>query len=149
MKRSAEVYSLRGRILIASYSQTKAGFNVVNDFVVSRTESVADAELGRLVVDALRASGKGVPTPSPKDYPTPQWRKVLELAGVTSEAQFEKFAKCIMVEMEEMGGPIQLFPLKTEIGHGSTDLPGQEIEVPETDYETLGRAVKQALAQAQ
>jgi hypothetical protein len=145
---AASVYFRNDIVVVAGWSYLGDGDgdggSVLNGWVASATNAIANAELGKLVRSALATSTNNVPMPD-FSQPQPNLLKLFATLGVKTEAQFGKGN--LLVSISQNDGRIGLLPTRNLGRRGGFDhLPDLRTQVPDTiDDAALGEDIRRAL----
>jgi hypothetical protein len=141
MEKLASIYERKGALFVTAAHQTKAGFWIDDDRVVSLNQSTPE-ELGRAVEFALALSRSGVPTPPPAQRID---RPLLEAAGVGSWATFMKLSTLVSISMD--GDVLKATPYRNLGGKGGFE-PQPDIAIqPPISAAALGDTIMMLLGQ--
>jgi hypothetical protein len=150
MRQEAAVEARGGRLFVSSWSVTKYGASVQGGWIKAAAELVTDAVLGGLVRSALAHSRTGVPHPDFRKGPMPERLKLLALAGVKSETQYERGLRVVSVSVDDPGSEVKITPYRNGgRREGISEMLDQVITVDASaDDASLGAAVRSALVVA-
>jgi hypothetical protein len=144
-KRCASVYRRKGKLLIASSSQTSGRYGLWIEAGPHLVAEVSESqrEIGEKVLEALKASRQGEPYPSdPEQLAAP----LLKRAGVHSWSTFIKGV--VQCHVEEEGKEMRFIP-STKDGGGFVPRAHEAVTVAlPTDPERLGEALLEALSRS-
>lgn len=146
MNALVSVDARKGELVVSSYSQTTAGFWVMNGGFERIGEDAPAAELGSAVARCLAASESGVELP-PRSGLSP-FQAVLDALSLSSYAQYMKGAKSVGVAATARG--VSITPKKNGGSRsGFLEIDDLTEELEDSRPEQLGAAVLRALHQAQ
>ena len=152
VRQHASVYQRsNGRLIVASLSRTAAGFGILNDSMQGAAADIEDSRLGVLVLEMMNASGL-LPTPSPADYPLPQYRRLLALAGARSHKAFH--TDCLSVDVyaapDAEATSVVVVPTRNLGAKGGFEANRDlEERTSMADPAALGAAVRRGLARSE
>ena len=144
------IVDARGKCLfLSSESTTKGAYPayVQGDWVQRAEEPVENEGLGALVRAALAASRVGVPFPDFSLGPTPERLRLLELAGVKSDAQYQRRLRTVRIGVGKPSRHLRIAPFRNGGRRdGFTEIAEQVITLDaDADNATLGATVRRAL----
>jgi hypothetical protein len=135
MEKLAAIYERKGALFVLAAHQTRAGFWIDDDIVISLRDPTTE-ELGRAISSALTRSRSGVPTPLPTvrtDQP------ILKAASVGSWATFMKSSKHVSVSKSDSGFKVTSY---RNLGSREGFEPDADLELEcETSLSDLGQIV--------
>jgi hypothetical protein len=141
MEKLASIYERKGEIFVTAAHQTKAGFWIDDDRVVSLTQSTPE-ELGGAVELALALSRNDVPTPPPNQQ---IGKPLLEAAGVGSWATFMRLSKLVSISMD--GDVLKATPYRNLGGRGGFE-PQPDVAIqPPISASVLGETIMKIFSQ--
>ncbi|MDB5677691.1 hypothetical protein [Sphingomonas bacterium] len=123
MTKLAAIYERKGALFISASHQTKAGFWIDDEEVVTLIQPSAE-ELGGAVEAALARSTEGVPTPPPTARIE---RPLLKAAGVGSWATFMNLSRHVGISSEH--GVVKLTPYRNLGSKGGFE-PDTDMIIP-------------------
>jgi hypothetical protein len=139
---AAAIYERKGTLFVLARHQTKAGFWIDDNDVVTLSGPSAE-ELGCAVKVALAGSQEGVPTPSPAARVS---KPLLTAAGVGSWATFMKASKHVGVWSNE--DALELTPYRSKGARGGFEQQPSVALPRELPALALGQVILEALSRA-
>jgi len=138
----ATVYKRRKNLIVHPSSETTAGVVIATPPFTLLPEDVSPTDLGRAVLEALKASQEGVPHPT--DW-GPVTEALLNAAEVKSWANFAKGT--ISCALHSDGTSIRFTPKKNNAPRGGfTFLEDRALAIPaQSSAEDIGQGVLDAL----
>lgn len=145
MIQTANVDHRGNEVIVSSYSQTEAGFYIMNGVFTRLGEPLDDHELGSAIDDALSSSRDGIPVPDPES-PLPA-TPILEALGLDSYAAYMAGARAAQVERD--GEIVRVVPTRNGgAREGFVEIREKERELRNPSVTELGAEVRKALAEA-
>lgn len=142
MDRSAAVYSVNGRLIVASCPKTAMGVRLTMDPIVLRSNAGADS-LGSAVTAALEASERVLPHPGPAEWKG-SFDPFLQAAGVRSLKSFMASAR--LVDVDQTPEKVVVTPNRNCGAKDGFEPLLNEAEAIAADPETVAEAVLRRLS---
>lgn len=141
---SAEVYLRRGKFYLVSEDRTQAGFGYTGDTVLTLPENESDAELGKVLLQALAASKDGVQDIDWDEIEKRQEENpLLRAAGVKNWSTFHSNCKGCSVALDK--GQLEFLPSRLR-GSSAEGIGEKKFFIPaDSSLEEIGRAVRRCL----
>ena len=140
-ERSACVYAVNERLVVAATPKTSVGVHVVRDpIAIAGADDLA--ALADALTQALAASARVIPHPAQSEWKG-SFKPVLKAAAVPSLKVF--MASAALVSVEDDGVRLTLTPYRNLGSHGFEPIPSQAEQLDQGDVEATAKAVRRLL----